>query len=101
MLPANRAFRVRLKAGVLAGHIAKRCISQNRFAALADISSGHMSQLLRGERDPSPGVRKRILETAKLSFEDLFVVEFHGCNADGESATGAAGVASEGGADLG
>jgi transcriptional regulator with XRE-family HTH domain len=48
-------------------------ISQNKLAELCRISSGHMSQLLRGKRHAGPETRRRIMRVfPNLPFEALF-----------------------------
>ena len=51
-------------------------ISQNEAARRAGISSGHLSQIVNGQRDPSPGVLKRL--HGVLSFESVVAP---GCSA--------------------
>ncbi len=50
--------------------------SQNRLACSLEISSGYMSQLMNGSRNPSPKLRERIMK--KLpghKFDDLFEIK--------------------------
>lgn len=53
--------------------IARRNWSQNRFAARCGLTSGHLSQLLSGKRQPGPDVRQRLLDAlVPMAFDDLF-----------------------------
>ena len=50
-------------------------ISQNELARRCGISRGYMSQLMRGERSPSPRLRRRIQEVLGVDdFHVLFIV---------------------------
>jgi len=75
---------VKLKASTLKRHLAKRNLSQNSFARRIGVTSGYMSQLLCGERNPSPELRERIIkklndvqklrELPEFGFDDLFTI---------------------------
>jgi len=55
--------------------LAKKNMSQNWFAYKVGVSSGYMSQLMLGSRNPSPKLREKILTTLKLDengFNDVF-----------------------------
>lgn len=75
---------VKLKALDLKKYLARRNMSQNSFAQKIGVSSGYMSQILCGERNPSPTVRERILDALNSSqklrgqpeyrFDDLFLI---------------------------
>lgn len=55
--------------------LTRRNLSQNAFAERLGISSGYMSQLMRGSRYPSAGLRARILRSLKkISFDDVFEI---------------------------
>jgi transcriptional regulator with XRE-family HTH domain len=62
-------FRLRAELG---RHLAQRNISQNGLARACRLSSGHMSQLLKGTRLPGPQTRQRLMEFLRLPFEELF-----------------------------
>jgi len=50
--------------------------SQNWFAYKLEISSGYMSQLMDGSRNPSPKLRERIMEKLpEHKFDDLFEIK--------------------------
>lgn len=55
--------------------LAKRNLSNNAFAERLGISSGYISQLMRGERYPSAELRARILRSLRgVSFDDIFKI---------------------------
>ena len=69
-------MRVRLNASAAWERMARQNLSQNELARRLGITSGYLSQLVNGQRCPSPSLRRRLLETLPASsFEDLFVVE--------------------------
>ena len=50
--------------------------SQNWFAHKLEISSGYMSQLMDGSRNPSPKLRERIMKKLpEQKFDDLFEIK--------------------------
>jgi len=68
--------RVKLNATVTWERMALHNFSQNELARRLGITSGYLSQLVNGQRCPSPSLRRRLLESLPgSSFEDLFVVE--------------------------
>jgi transcriptional regulator with XRE-family HTH domain len=73
-------MKVELKTDVLEAHIARRHLSQNAFARKAGVTSGCISLLLRGRRNPSAKMRKKLLRGTKkedgtmLEFDDLFQI---------------------------
>lgn len=67
--------RVHLNNQALRRLLARRNMTQNSFARRIKVSSGYVSQLLRGQRHPSPKVRERILaELPGTDFDHLFRV---------------------------
>ena len=69
--------KVRLKPEPVWERINRRNMSQNDLARRAKISSGYLSQLLSGQKSPSPDVRQRLQATLEISqFDDLFVLEY-------------------------
>lgn len=46
--------------------LARKNMSQNWFAKQIGVSSGYMSQIMTGVRNPSPGLRRKILEKLKM-----------------------------------
>lgn len=45
------------------------------FSRDAGISSPYMSQLIKGSRNPSPKMAKRICECLKVKFDDIFFID--------------------------
>lgn len=71
-------MKVVLKPKVLKKKLARRNISQNCFALKLEVSSGYMSQLFSGIRNPSPKLRKKILDVLKLdenNFDEVFSIK--------------------------
>ena len=55
--------------------LTRRNLSQNAFAERLGISSGYMSQLMRGNRYPSAELRAKILRSLKnIAFDDIFAI---------------------------
>jgi transcriptional regulator with XRE-family HTH domain len=68
--------RVRLRSEVIQDLMARRNYSQNGLARLVRISSGYISQIIRGRRFPSPEVRRRLMEALGIEdFDALFAME--------------------------
>jgi len=65
--------KVKLRTSNIRKILAQRNISQNWLAFRAGTTSGYMSQMVTGKRNPSPQMRKKILKVLKdCEFEDLF-----------------------------
>ena len=75
-MPRKRPERkVRLRAEEVWDRLNRSNMSQNDLARLLGISSGHISRLLNGRRDPSPSMRRRLMEGLGCwEFDELFVV---------------------------
>jgi transcriptional regulator with XRE-family HTH domain len=72
---ANVAVRVRTRQ--LLTILAKKNMSQNSLGRGAGLTSGHVSQLIRGTRNVSPRTRKRLLQALDdVTFEDIFAIRF-------------------------
>lgn len=70
------AVRVTLKdSAQLIKAIALCGLSQSKFADEVGISPCYFSQLIRGERKPSPSMAKRIAEGLGKEMQELFIVE--------------------------
>lgn len=55
--------------------LARKNMSQNCFAMRIGVSSGYMSQIMSGVRNPSPVLREKILSTLKMTedeFDEVF-----------------------------
>jgi transcriptional regulator with XRE-family HTH domain len=66
---------VRLKATRVRRILARKNLSQNSFANHIGTTSGYISQLLNGVRNPSPEMRLKILGALPPHrFDDLFTL---------------------------
>lgn len=69
---------VKLKSQQIRKILARKNMSQNCFAMRLGVSSGYMSQLMSGIRNPSPGLREKILNTLKINesgFDEIFALK--------------------------
>ena len=58
--------------------LARKNMSQKRFARQLDVSYGYLSQLMTGVRNPSPDLRIKILEKLKMDesgFDKVFEIK--------------------------
>lgn len=68
--------RVRLNCRAVWEHMARQNMSQNELARRIGISSGHLSQLVNGQRNASPSLRKCLLKILPgASFDEIFIIE--------------------------
>ena len=66
-------MKVKLKNDNILEALARKNKSQNWLAFKMGISSGYMSQLLSGKRQPSPEMREKIQQHFKeMTFDELF-----------------------------
>lgn len=56
-------------------------LSQRGLARKAKISSAFMSQIERGERNPSPAIAKQICDVLGVGFDHIFFIE-NACNSE-------------------
>ena len=69
-------YRVRLRAEEVWELLNRLNLTQNELARRIGRSSGYLSQLINGERCPSPETRRRLMQVLGVSdFDDLFVME--------------------------
>lgn len=69
------AVKVKIKKRVLLRLLATRNMSQNGLARGAGLKSGHVSQLISGDRNVSPATRAKILTALHgVQFEDIFTI---------------------------
>ncbi len=66
--------RAKLKSNDVRQMLLKRSLSQGNFARKIAVTSAYCSQLLSGDRCPSPDVRARIMEELKAQFDDVFEI---------------------------
>ena len=72
-------IKVKLNQEAVLKAIARRNMSQNMLAVRAGISSGYISQILCGTRNPSPIVRQKLQDVLEpLTFDDIFIIEENG-----------------------
>ena len=66
-------LKVQLNVKLIRRILARKNLSQNWLAARIGASSGYMSQMMSGVRNPSPEMRETIMQVLKdYSFDDLF-----------------------------
>ena len=76
MQDGKMTITVKLNQGAVLRAIARRNMSQNMLAIRAGSTSGYISQLMRGVRNPSPKMREKIQSIlAPLTFDDIFIIE--------------------------
>ena len=69
-------LRVRIRSRAVWEILTRRNMTQNDLAKVADLGSGHLSQIINGERFPSPPVRQRLLDAlAPAKFDEIFEIE--------------------------
>ena len=69
-------IRVKLNQSAVLRAIARRNMSQNMLAIRAGTSSGYISQIMCGTRNPSPRMREKLQSIlAPLTFDDIFIIE--------------------------
>lgn len=69
-------MKVKVKGTEIRKILAKKNMSQNWLARKLQTSSGYLSQLIRGERNPSPKMRQKMLSFLKdYQFDDLFLIK--------------------------
>jgi len=69
-------LKVRLRRDRILLILARRNYSQNGLARSLGISSGYMSQLMKGVRRPSPRLRRKMLGVLQMKdFDELFEIE--------------------------
>jgi len=69
-------IRVKLNQAAVLRAIARRNMSQNMLAIRAGTSSGYISQIMCGTRNPSPRMREKLQSIlAPLTFDDIFIIE--------------------------
>ena len=69
-------IRVKLNQAAVLRAIARRNMSQNMLAIRVGTSSGYISQIMCGTRNPSPRMREKLeCVLAPLTFDDIFIIE--------------------------
>ena len=68
-------LKVLVKQREVERFLTRHNLSQNAFAERLGISSGYMSQLMRGTRYPSAELRAKIIRSLKyINFDEIFVI---------------------------
>lgn len=71
--------KVKVRSDVVRQLLVRRNISQNNLAIQAHVSQGYLSQVLKHQRHPGPGVRQRLMQALRVTnFDELFVLEQDG-----------------------
>ena len=73
-------IKVRVNQPAVLRAIARRNLSQNGLAVKAGISSGFISQIMRGSRYPSPAVREKLQNALRVTFDDIFIIDEVECD---------------------
>jgi len=68
--------RVKLNQTAIEVAMTRQNLSQRDLAAKIGFSRSHLSHIINGRREPSPGMRRLILEQFQgYKFDDLFIIE--------------------------
>ena len=68
--------RVRLNRNAFEVALSRKNLSQRNLADMIGFSRSHVSHIVNGRREPSPNLRRAILEQLPdCSFDDLFIIE--------------------------
>jgi len=71
----NTQMKVRIRGNAVKRILARKNLSQNWLAMRVETSTGYMSQLMTGVRNPSAKMRSKILDVLKdCQFDDVFVI---------------------------
>ncbi len=67
--------KVNIKPKALLTILARRCMSQNSLGRVANLQSGHVSQLISGKRNVSPETRAKLLKALDgVQFDEIFAI---------------------------
>ena len=68
-------IKVNIKPRALLTILARRNMSQNSLGRVADLQSGHVSQLISGKRNVSPETRTKLLKALDgVQFDEIFAI---------------------------
>jgi transcriptional regulator with XRE-family HTH domain len=77
-------IKVKVNTAAVEKELIRRNLSQNMLAIKAGISSSYISQLISGERYPSPQTRQKLQKALQpLTFDDIFIIEDSESDSDG------------------
>jgi transcriptional regulator with XRE-family HTH domain len=69
-------IRVKLNQGAFEEAMTRKNLSQRDLAEKIGFSRSHVSHVINGRREPSPIMRRKILESLnEYKFDDLFIIE--------------------------
>jgi len=69
-------MKVRIRGDAIRRLLARKNMSQNWLAMKVETSSGYMSQLITGTRNPSAKMRNKILDILEdCQFDDIFLID--------------------------
>ena len=69
-------MKVALRASFISEILARKNLSQNWLAYRVKTTSGYMSQMMTGKRNPSPKMREKILKYLNdYKFDDIFTLK--------------------------
>lgn len=68
----NFMLVVRFRPEAMREALARRNQSQRDLALAINVEPSYLSALIRGDHEPSPRLRRRVLATLNLSFDDIF-----------------------------
>ena len=76
--------RVRVNRSAFEIALSKKNLSQRDLAEMIGFSRAHLSHVINGRRQPSPLMRRLILEKLRdYTFDDLFIIEDNGGDKQG------------------
>jgi putative transcriptional regulator len=76
---SSHMLRVKVNRRAFEVAMTKKNLSQLELARMIGFSRAHVSHVIRGRREPSPAMRRRILEQLRdYTFDDLFIIEENG-----------------------
>lgn len=76
LLTIGAFMKVSLKNKEIKKILIRNNKSQNWLAHRLEVSTGYMSQLMDGSRNPSPKLRERIMDNlSQYTFDDLFEIK--------------------------
>jgi len=77
-------IKVKVNTAAVEKELIRRNLSQNMLAIKAGISSSYISQLISGDRYPSPQTRQKLQKALQpLTFDDIFIIEDSESDSDG------------------
>ena len=69
-------IRVKLNRTAFEVALSRQNLSHRNLAAMIGFSRSHVSHIVNGRREPSPNLRRAILEQLPdYTFDDLFIIE--------------------------